>query len=159
MAAFLTDFILQFQARRAALESSRQRRWVPWPRFRGESPAALSNRLLRQTSTPTLLPSSSLDTSEYIEPRSFLAQVLSNIRSPELKLHNGMCSDYKAFQDHLRVCDVYSLDSLLGGPRRYQNGWMQRAPICATCLRIRTHSLCSYLLILLWVGRTEARVG
>ena len=69
MAAFLTDCMLQFQARRALPESSQQRRWVPWPRFRRGS-GALSHNLLRRTSTPTVLPSSSLDTSEYIEPRS-----------------------------------------------------------------------------------------
>ena len=96
---------------RALPESSRQRRWVPWLRFRGGS-GALSHNLLRRTSTPTMLPSSSLDTSEYIEPRSSLAQVISNIRSLALKLHNNTCFDNRV-------------------PGYTCVSWAQRAPVCA----------------------------
>ena len=45
-----------------------------------------------------MLPFSSLDTSEYIDPPSSLAQVISNIRSLALKLNNNTCFE-KAFQD------------------------------------------------------------
>ena len=95
MAAFLTDFILELQARRALLESSRDDGYI------GRVSVA-NHRLPCRTVffvKPQLLHSSHLDTSEYIEPRSFLAQVLSNLRSPELKLHNGMRFDNEAFQD------------------------------------------------------------
>ena len=134
MAAFLTDCMLQFQARRALPESSRQRRWVPWPRFRDGS-GALSHNLLRRTSTPAMLPSSSPDTSEYIEPRSSLAQVISNIHSLALKLHNNTCFDNKAFQNTPACLGRNALQSVLLFPGLSNRGRCRLSFKGKTCCR------------------------
>ena len=132
MAAFLTDCMLQFQARRALPESSRQRRWVPWPRFRGGS-GALSQTLCVEPLT--MLPSSSPDTSEYIEPRSSLAQVISNIRSLALKLHNNTCFDNKAFQDTPACLGRNALQSVLLFPGLSNRGRCRLSFKGKTCCR------------------------
>ena len=97
-------------------------------------------QLLHSSNPSALTPLNML----HLGPFRQFKTILSNVRAPELKLLSGMCSD----NQRSRI-QCMSVIPLLGGQRRYQNGWTQRAPICGTCFCIRTHCLCSYILILL----------
>ena len=123
----LKDFTLQLQARRAVLEPSRHRRWVAWPR-------SMANHRLRCSTACSV----------FVKP-----QLLHLSNPPALTPLNIL----NAFQDTFACVCVFVICArwipLLGGQSRYQNGWTQRAPTCATCFCIRTHCLCSYMLILL----------